>query len=217
MKLLKRWSTGIVSRIDQMVSQIENQEALVDSAIREARQAAARAKVQLGRVRQDGVRLEARITEEGEAQDRWKERALRCPEEEERQALECLRRSHRAANLVGELKKRLQEHRAIERQLTLDVNAVEERLAALTEKRNLLRTRQSRAEALNAVQGTVAAVTEDIDDIFEGWETRIVESEIAGTCGFQNSDSFETALTTAEEEEELRKELEQLHKAAGCN
>ncbi len=217
MKLLKRWSTGIVSRIDHMVSQIENQEALVDSAIREARQAAARAKVQLKRVRQDGVRLATRIAEERESQNRWKQRALRFPAEEEKQALECLRRSRHAASVAQQLEERLKEHHKAEHQLARDVGAIDERLATLTEKRNLLRSRQSRAEAFNAVQGTVAAVAEDIEDIFERWETRISENEITGLCGLQDHDDLETTLTSAEAEEELRMELEELRKATDKN
>ena len=67
MHAFRRWTAGLVSRVDWMVSQVENHEALAESAIRDVQRAAARARVQLGRVRQDGSTLRRRRDEEAEA------------------------------------------------------------------------------------------------------------------------------------------------------
>lgn len=209
MNYLKRWTVGIISRIDGMVAQVENHEALVTAALRDLQQATARAQLQLRRVREDGESLGRRLAEEREAVIRWKERATQSVDDEGR-AFECLRRSKRAARTVSELERRLEEHARAEDQLAKDVRTLEERLRALKEQRNLMRTRQSRAEALSAVQGSQLQLGGDLEEVFERWETRVAESEFAGGCALESEDTFEDEFVSAEEEAELRSELQAL-------
>jgi len=211
MKMIKRWTTGLFSRVDWMVSQVENHEALINSALRSARESTARAKVQLGRVRKDGDLLRQRILSEEEAFTRWRERAAGIAQEDEKTAMECLRRSKRAEQSVKQLKLRLSEHEQVEQQLAKDVRSMEEQLAGLVEKRNLMRTRQSRAEAVHSVQGSTDLMSCDLDDIFERWETRVTEKELGAQCGL-TTDSLEDSFVTAEEEAQLRVELQELTK-----
>lgn len=209
MKIIKRWTAGVTSRVDWMVSQVENQEALVNSALRDARQSAARAKVQLGRVQQDGQRLRQRLQKEELAVATWRDRAVQVNETDENKAMECLRRSKRAEQLAEQLKQRLTEHEQVEQQLAKDVGVMEEQLSALVEKRNLMRTRQSRAEAVKNIQGGADAFSTDLDDIFERWETRVTEKELIGSCSVE-ADSLEEAFVTQEEESSLREELKKI-------
>lgn len=209
MKLIKRWSTALTSRVDWMVTQVENQEALVDSAIRDAQKAAARAKVQLGRVRSDGQKLKARHDEEMQAASKWKDRARQCADKDEQKAMECLRRNKRSIALTAQLQARLQEHQRVEQQLTKDVQTIQDSLSGLMEKRNLMRSRQSRAEAVSSISAVTAPIQNDLEDIFERWETRITETEIAGDCNLQG-DILEDSFSSTEEDEDLRAELEEL-------
>ena len=86
---------------------------------------------------------------------------------------------------------------------------MEEQLQALLEKRNLMRTRQSRAEAVKTIQGSTESFSSDLDDIFERWETRVTEKEIAGSCCVE-TDSFEEDFASEEEEMLLKSELSEL-------
>ncbi|MCP3908449.1 MAG: hypothetical protein GY712_10590, partial [Oceanicoccus sp.] len=47
MSTLKRLSATLFTRIDHMVSQVENHDAVIESAVRDVRQTAARARVRL--------------------------------------------------------------------------------------------------------------------------------------------------------------------------
>jgi phage shock protein A len=212
MQSIRLWTAALVSRVDGMVSRIENHEALAQSAIREVRQAAARASVQLRRVRRDGERQRQRLDELREAQATWRDRARRKADEDETTALECLRRSQQAARRAAALQARLRDHERIERQLARDVTAVEERLVRLDEQRHVLVTRQSRAEAMSALRDTSAPVHTDLDDLFDRWEVRIAESELAGGCA-EDVDPLEGELDREEEQEELRTELEALRRS----
>ena len=216
MHRVKGWTAGLVSRIDWMVSQVENHESLAASAIREVRQSAARARVQLSRVRRDGEALRARVAEAGESATTWRERAGQCGDDEPR-ALECLRRARRAAQQADELGRRLGEHERVEKQLSTDVARIDERLCELRERHNLLRTRQSRAHALATVREAGAPVQADTSDLFERWETHVAEHEIAGDCpgseaGALGHDAFAEEFDTRDEDAALREELRDLRR-----
>ncbi len=212
MKIFRRWTTGIVSRVDWMVSQVENQEALVNSAIREARQSAARAKVQLGRVKNDGKKLQAQVDEQSEACTLWKERARACAATDEERALECLRRSRQAENRLKQLHQRLKEHQQVERQLTRDVAQMDSKISGLVEKRNLLRTRQSRAEAMSVVHDPDGPISEELDEVFDRWETQVVEAEYKGACELEG-DSFGQVFVEEEDKADLKEELKRLQES----
>ncbi len=209
MKTLKRWTTGIFSRVDWAVSQIENQEALINSALKESREAVAKAKVQMARVRQDGVRLEQALQTEEDSVSRWRKRAVQCGKSDEARALECLKRSKLAMAQSDRLAGRVQEHRQVEEQLAKDVAALEGRFSELLEKRNLLRVRQSRADAMTSIQACHSESGAEVDEIFERWEIRVTEKEL-GTEAVVSVDPLEESFSMAESEAELQDELQQL-------
>jgi phage shock protein A len=209
MKTIKRWTTGIFSRVDWAVSQIENQEALINSSLKESRAAVAKAKVQMGRVRQDGNKLRQRLQEEEQAVERWRERAVRIAKTDEPRAVECLRRCKQAEQKCIQLRQRVREHELVETQLAKDVGQMEEKLAELLEKRNLMRTRQSRAEALTNIQAGCSEASSELEEIFDRWEIRVTEKELTGECSIAE-DPLEEAFVSDETEAELREELKQL-------
>lgn len=211
MRYLKRWTSGVFSRIDSFVAQVENHEALANEALKKLQQTTARAQVQLKRVREDGQRLQLQCAEQREQALRWRQRAKRSVADDTR-AMECLRREKAAQRAVDELERRLQEHERIEQQLIADVRSLDTRLATLKEQRNLMRTRQSRAEAMGFAQGDAVQLTGDIDDMFDRWEVRITQAESAGGVGLSTQDTFEGEYATKEEQEELRRELDEMRR-----
>jgi len=208
----KRFTSGFMSSIDGFIAQVENHEALASSALRELEQGVGRSKVQLARVGRDGVALRQALTEEREASVRWRERAKR--EANETRALECLRRAKRSETRSAELATQTADHERVEALLKRDVQTLETRLVELRQQRNTMRTRQSRADALVIVQGNGSANSSEIGDIFERWEERVAEREVQSGLLTVTSDSLEEELTSAEEEAELKLELEALRREA---
>jgi phage shock protein A len=212
MARIKRWTHGFVASIDSMIVQVENHEALATSALRDLEQGVARSKVQLMRVERDGRALRQALDEEREAALRWRDRARR--EEDGARGMECLRRHKRSESRVRDLVHNQTEHERIEAQLRRDVQTLERRLIELRQQRNTMRTRQSRAEAFNAVQGSGDAQNGEIGEIFERWETRVAESEVASGCLLASIDSFDEEFLDAEEEASLKLELRALKEEA---
>ena len=213
MKRIKKLTTSILASFDWMVSQVENHEALVTAAIREACEATARAKVQLARVRQDGQNMRRRLVELQENERLWKERALKTAEADEKKALECIRRQKRVLREIGELETQERAHAGLEKQLSEDITKLDEKLSRLRQQRNLLRTRESRAEAVRVLQSEDSSLLTEIDDIFERWESKITQYEIEGESASGAGDSLESEFAETEQEDELRAELQRLRES----
>ena len=54
MSLIRRISASITSSVDRAVSRVENHDAVINAALRDTQQAAARSRVRLERVRKEG-------------------------------------------------------------------------------------------------------------------------------------------------------------------
>ncbi|MDC0358600.1 PspA/IM30 family protein, partial [Oligoflexia bacterium] len=199
MKTIRRFTSSILASFDWMVTQVENHEALVNSAIREVQAAQSRASVQLKRVQQDGKNMRRRAIEIKEADELWKERATKVAKLDEKRALECLRRRKRIQREVIELEEQSLEHARLEKQLVKDLSLVDERLGKLRQQKNLMRTRQSRAEALKSIQKDDSIIFSEIDEIFDRWEIKVSEYEIQGGCSTGSYDDFEDEFLSAEE------------------
>jgi len=206
MNRMKRWTMSMTSWVDGVLAQVENHEAAVSSAIGRVRQSTARARVQLRRVERDQQALRDTLLEEEEAIDAWRRRAKSA--EDENVALECLRRHKDSERRVLRSRQRLGEHERCHKELSDGIRVLNGRLCELTERKNLMRTRQSRAEAAHGMASTTGPIG-DLEDVFERWETRVGEIEIASECA-EPIDAFEAELEAVEESAELRLELEAL-------
>lgn len=206
MNRMKRWTMSMTSWVDGVLAQVENHEAAVSSAIGRVRQSTARARVQLKRVERDQQALRDTLLEEEEAIDAWRRRAKSA--EDQGVALECLRRHKASERRVLRLRQRLGEHEHCHKELSDGIRVLNGRLCELTERKNLMRTRQSRAEAAHGMASTTGPIG-DLEDVFERWETRVGEIEIASECA-EPIDAFEAELEAVEESAELRLELEAL-------
>ncbi len=208
MKRMQRWKISVTSWVDGVVAQIENHEATVSSAISRVRQSTARARVQLKRVERDQRELRDTLRREDNAAAAWRRRATQCADEDE--ALECLRRHKMAVQRVRALGARLEEHERSHEELSEGVRQLNARLGMLNERRNMMRTRQSRAEAAHGMANAHGPLG-DLEDVFDRWETRVGEIEIAAECE-PPLDAFETRFESAEEIDALRVELDELRR-----
>ena len=223
MSLFKRFSTTLYSRVEQLVNQIENHDAIIEAAIRDAKHSAAKARAQHKRVQQDGVRLQQKRDKLAVAIEQWQTRARRFADDETK-ALSCLQRKRLCQQQLSELEPMIKQHQQMDTRLQHDIKRAEEKITAISQQRHLMRTRQSAADALSQINQLDAAPDIDIDDTFERWETkRIVDiddtferwetkiNEREFDIGLQiKTDDFEEAFIAEEEMEDLRHELHDL-------
>ncbi|MBX7137560.1 MAG: PspA/IM30 family protein [Oligoflexia bacterium] len=210
MKRLRRVTAIIANGFDWMVSQIENHEALIDSTIAEIQEVGSRAAAQLKRVKQDGATLRHRLEELRKNAELWTERALAVAALDEQRALECLKRKKRTQREISELEQRERSHSQIDKQLTADLDIIEERMEALRQQRKLLGSRQSRAEALRSFQEGERRLFGEMDEILTRWKSKVTDYEMQ--AGYWNSpqDGLEEQFNTLEKEAELNLTLSKL-------
>ena len=212
MHRIRLWTASLVSRVDSMVTRIENHESLAQSAIRDVRRSAARARVQLRRVRGDGDRIRERLDAESErGGDLARSRGgLRRRGIATRRSSAC-GAAARPRAIRQELANRLEEHEHVEKQLSQPTSRGSTSVSRSSRtSATCSSTRQSRAEALGSVREAQAPLGVDVDEIFGRWETQVAEREYVGDCVTSDADRFESEFEEADEKAALEAELEDL-------
>ena len=207
MSLIRRISTSITSSVDRAVSRVENHAAIINAALRDTQRAAARSRVRLERVRRDGHNLQSRQASLQKAVRLWPARARTVAADDEAKALECLRRRKECEHQLHALKQSIANHEELESRIAEQVKKIEVRIGEVTQQRNMMRSRQSVAEAMRAIRDIEGVSCSDIEDTFDRWEINLGETEIiAGAMA--TSDPLESAFLAEEDSAELRAELE---------
>ena len=209
MSLIRRISASFTSSVDRAVSRVENHDAVINAALRDTQQAAARSRVRLARVRKDGQNLRDRKANLETAVSRWTERARTVASEDEAKALECLRRKKECEAQLRNLDVSIGKHDELESRIVDQVKKIESRIGEVSQQRNMMRSRQSVAEALRTINDIEGVSYGEIEDTFDRWEINLGETEIQVGVG-SPSDSLETTFIAEEEKAELKAELDLL-------
>jgi phage shock protein A len=209
MSLIRRISTSITSSVDRAVSKVENHDAIVNAALRETQQAAARSRVRLERVRKDGRSLKTRHSNLEDAVGRWTERARSVAANDESKALECLRRRKDCEQQMRNLEDSIVKHDELEARISEQVKKIEARIGEVAQQRNMMRSRQSVADAMRTINNIEGVSYGEIEDTFDRWEINLGETEILMGAA-TNTDLLESAFLAEEDTAELRAELEDL-------
>ncbi len=212
MNLFKRVSATITSSVDRAVSRVENHDAIINAALKDSQRAAARSRVRLQRVRKDGQSLKERYREFETAAKNWADRARSVAAEDEAKALECLRRRRECESRLAGLRDSIQQHDELESRIGEQVKEIELRIGEVTQQRNIMRSRQSVAEAMHVMHNIQGSSASDIEDTFDRWEINLGASEVLlGACS--STDTLEASFMEQEEAAELKAELDELLRA----
>lgn len=209
MSLFQRISATITSSVDRAVSKVENHDAIIDASLKDARRAAARSRIRLERVRRDGANLKARHDDLEQAADTWARRARRVAADDEDKALECVRRRRECLSQLTPLRESMKHHDELEARIDQQLKAIEARISEVTEQRNLLRSRQSVADAMNAIHSVEAGASSHLEDTLDRWEINLGETEIIAGAGLP-SDPLEADFLAGEDADALRADLAEL-------
>jgi len=216
MSLLKRTFTSLYAKVDQMVGEIENHDALIQAAIREQKKKIATAKVQLRRIEAAEKDIRERIAQANIDRRQWESRAVKEAGDNEPQALQCLQRRKEVQARSEQLNTMLQEYQTSSGQMKANIHRCEQDLNEMNQKHQILRARQSTAEAMSLIDGQESYPATDISDSFDRWEIKISQSEHFVDIA-DNTDALEQAYIDEENEQDLRSELAELLKQDRMN
>lgn len=214
MSLLRRISTTLSSSVERAVSKVENHDAIIQVALRDTEQAGARARVRLERVRKDGRALKARLEELKLAKARWTDRARSLAAGDETKALECLRRRRDCDNQLSQLIDSIEKHDELEGRIAAQVEKIAARVNEVAQQRNMMRSRQSVADAMRIINNLEGTSYGEVEDTFDRWEINLGETE-AILRAHTPFDGFESEFIAEEDATALRAELKALVGGAG--
>ena len=209
MSIFKRLSLTLFSRIDQVVGDIENHDAVIQATLNDMRKKVAEAKARLGQVHREKGRLEQQSQELQENVQRWQQRAIECSDADEEKALECVSRSRFCEQKNVKLREAINQYVQTADKLGRDIESSEQRLAEMKQKLTLMRARQSTNSVVCATSEMNSHVENQLDETFERWEINISQAEMLVDQP-DSTDFLERDFLDKEKEEDLRKELTQL-------
>jgi len=209
MNIFSRLQATISAGLDNAVSQVENHDAVVEAALKDARGAAARARVRLSRVQKEEANMKSKLAELNSMQRKWTDRAVRTAETDESQALECVKRKKACEEQIAQTKEAIARHQQLGNNVGSSVDRIEQRITELTQQRNLMRSRHSAADALRVINKIEGDCADGIDDTFERWEMLVAETEyMAGSA--VNIDTLNESFAKDEDKASLKADLEDL-------
>lgn len=211
MSILKRLSTTLVSRIDSVVNEIENHDAVVQATLNDMRKKIAAAKVRLSRVRQDEERLKNQIHELNDKAQLWRTRAMECADSDESKALSCVSHKHQCEQQQQRDEQSLAQYQQAAEKLASDIDFTEQRLTEVKQKLTLMRARESTSSALRATSDADSCSAHFLEDTFDRWEINISHDEMA-IGNPQMGDPLEREFIHQEQEDALRMELQDMMK-----
>ncbi len=217
MSIFKRLSATVASRVEHLVGEIENHEAVVDATLKDMQHKIAQAKVRLAQVNREKSRLDGKIEELKEKAQHWRTRAIESAQKDEETALKCLGRAKHCDQQCSTLLQSQQQYQATVQKLTDDIDSAQQQLVDTRQKHTLMRARQSTSAALKATTETDQNINQQqLEDTFDRWEVSILETELTNNQSadftHENADTFEQEFIAREEREALSQELATLIK-----
>ena len=207
MSILKRLSTTLISRIDRVVTEIENHDAVIQAALNEMNSKMAKAKIALKQACRERDRIKTELETQQSNVHRWQERAIICAKTDESKALECLRRSHKSRDRAAMLQKSLDEYtRSIEK-MTGNIQSSAQRLNEMKQRLTLMRAKQATSKTDATAHSNCGDAESIVEDTFNRWEMHLNHDDIPLDCTTDDMDELEHAFITQEQQNDLRSEL----------
>ncbi|MCC6921988.1 MAG: PspA/IM30 family protein [Nitrosomonas sp.] len=207
MSILKRLSTTLISRIDRVVTEIENHDAVIQAALNEMNSKMAKAKIALNQACRERNRIKTELETQQSNVHRWQERAIICAKTDESKALECLRRSHKSRDRAAGLQKSLNEYaRSIEK-MTGNIQSSAQRLNEMKQRLTLMRAKQATNKTDATIHSTCGDAESIVEDTFNRWEMHLNHDDIPFNCTTDDVDELEHEFITQEQQSDLHSEL----------
>ena len=214
MNLFTRITSTLCATADQAVGRFENHDAIAESALVQARQSLAKARIRHGRLQKAGDDIRSRLEKQHTDEQSWTARARTLADNDDQdRALECLAHRRTCRERIDAIEVELRSHDAIEEGLTTRLQEMEQRLQAMTHQRNEMRSRESLAKATQVMDRVDSDGRDGVDAVFERWELSISDTEIRSDVQqdvISTKSPLQRELEAQEQQAALQDELETL-------
>ena len=208
---LKRMATTLSVGIEDLVSKLENHEAVADSMLDDLKAGIAQIRVQQAQIESAAKRTtQQKEKVQGDA-NRWQERALQLAQTDEEKALQCIQRLEHSQEQIAALEQQLAAYDTTSAELSERIIELESNLTTLNLKRATLSAREVRAKsgkiANSSLPGTMSG--KGAAQVFDRWEAAVITDEYDTQIDLvaHHGDTFEREFVAAENKQALKDKL----------
>lgn len=193
MGILSRTFAVLRAHLNALLDRAEDPAKMLEQTLLDMDQAFRRAKEQVARAVADEKRLERQRDEQRGEMARWEERALRAVEtDDDELAREALRRKQEHERLAARFAHELAAHGANVEQLRGGLRDLESRIAELRRRKELIISRQKRAEAQSRIYRTLEGIrSAGAVDTIQRMETKVEEMGHLADARMELSGTFQ--------------------------
>ncbi|MFK7996096.1 MAG: PspA/IM30 family protein [Granulosicoccus sp.] len=178
MNLFSRITATIGATAETAVSRFENHDAIAQSALIEARQAVAKARIRHQRLKRSVEDIRKSLDDTEKQVEQWTVRAKKIAITDEVRALQCVEQRQLSREQLENHKQNLSKHEALEADMAGRLKEMETRLQSMTSQRDEMRSRESIARATQVMDRIDNHSRDGVDAVFERWELAISDSEV---------------------------------------
>jgi len=109
----------------------------------------------------------------------WSERAIKVRQEDEQKALQCVKRLRQTQQQIKSLEQQYKESTAQEEKIRTDLDAIQEQLQSLKNKKEILAARQNRANIHETLGDNQGGSLQDIHNGVQRYKVSVVSSEFS--------------------------------------
>jgi phage shock protein A len=159
MGILSRFINVVRSNLNALLNRAEDPAKMLDQTLMDMQAAYAKAKDHVARSLADEKRLDKSLLDQQAEVKRWEERALRAVQQgDDELAREALRRKNEHARYAAQFGHEHEAHSANVQRLKESLHELEDKIEEIRRKKNLLVSKQRRAEAQDQIYRTIEGV-----------------------------------------------------------
>lgn len=207
---LKRIITSVSAQFDDLVSKVENHEAVAESAIREARQQTAKIQTQLNVISRRYTELESRHQTLQQKIETWKQRAIVSGNEtgDREKALRCVQAMKNAQAESEQVLGQIKETSALRAELQMHLQESEQHIVSLQSRKESLVARSAKNNVKKFADS--AGQESDLNSVFDRWEQNLAADEYFSSPNYCSEDYLDHEFIKEETQDELEGALDEL-------
>ncbi len=192
MGILSRFIVVVRANLNALLNRAEDPAKMLDQTLIDLDGAYRKAKEQVARAVADEKRLEKSLADQQRETKKWEERAVLAVEKgDDTLAREALRRKSEHAGMSAQFERELSAHTANVENLKQSLGELEKRIAEFRRKKNLLVSKQKRAQAQDQIFRTIESMNQSgALDTIQRMEDKIEDMSAMADARQELSDEF---------------------------
>lgn len=208
MKTFRFLKTTLSASFDNLIQNVENQEAIVNAAVRDIKEALINTKIHIRDVER-GIHRAQKAEEDLKSEiATWEQRVKEIYETDPKLARECTYKILLLKDEISHCVKSISQGRDDLLRMENEKRIIQDKLREIQAKKRELISKQN----LSKIRCSPNSATSDVEDLFKRWEDKITKNEIINDIDTEAEpkDQLESYFASKEKDKKVEEELERL-------